>query len=282
MVRLALPSKGRLADEARAVVTDAGLSLRAQASRELFTEAGAECQALFVRAQDIPEFVADGAADAGITGWDLVCESRRPLRDRLDLQFGSCRLVLAVPEESPARTLSDVLPRSRVATTFPNLTSQFFYCHAMEAQIVPISGAVESAPHLGIADAVVDLSSSGSTLRANGLREIATVLESSARLISRVHDVADEVDGLVATIASVVRARSQRYVMANMPRVSLDRVRAVLPGLNGPTVTEILDGGEFVAVHAVVGADQLSSAVASLKALGGQGILVTRIERLLP
>jgi ATP phosphoribosyltransferase len=153
-------------------------------------------------------------------------------------------------------------------------------------QIVPISGAVEAAPRLGIADVVVDLTGTGSTLRANGLREISTIQQSSARLITRHSErdpaVARELAGLVATLASVVRARSQRYLMANMPRASLEHIRDVLPGLNGPTITEILNGGHFVAVHAVVAADDLTHTVAALKTLGGEGILVTRIERLMP
>jgi ATP phosphoribosyltransferase len=283
MIRIALPNKGRLMDPARALLEDAGLDVRA-AARAL-TVAADGYEAVYARAQDIPEFVADGAADAGITGWDLVCESRRPIRDRLDLRFGVCRLVLAVPEESSVRAMAD-LERPRVATTFPRLTKKFFSARKLPVDIVPISGAVEAAPRLGIADVIVDLTSSGATLRANGLRELTTIHQSSARLITRTDertaDLASELDGLVATLESVVRARGQRYLMANMPRESLARVRDVLPGLNGPTVTEILNGGHFVAVHAVVASSDLSRTVAALKSLGGAGILVTRIERLLP
>jgi ATP phosphoribosyltransferase len=130
------------------------------------------------------------------------------------------------------------------------------------------------------------LTGTGSTLRANGLREIATIQHTSARLITRPAEretqLTHELDALVATLESVVRARGQRYLMANMPRAALDRVRGVLPGLNGPTITEILNGGSFVAVHAVVAADDLTRTVAALKSLGGEGILVTRIERLMP
>ncbi|MEW5919291.1 MAG: ATP phosphoribosyltransferase [Gemmatimonadota bacterium] len=286
MIRIALPNKGRLMEPARVLLEEAGLDVRASSSRVLSVSCGDQYQALFTRAQDIPEFVADGAADAGITGWDLVCESTRPLADRLDLCFGSCRLVLAVPEESPVRALSDLAAGQRVATTFPRLTAKFFRQHGLAVDIVPISGAVEAAPRLGIADFVVDLTSTGSTMRANGLREVATLEQSSARLITRTSEkdaqLARDLTGLVATLESVIRARGQRYLMANMPRTALDRIRDVLPGLNGPTVTEILNGGHFVAVHAVVAADKLSQTVAALKTLGGEGILVARIERLMP
>lgn len=286
MLRIALPNKGRLAEDAKQLLDDAGLDVRASNARSVTAELGGLYQALFVRAQDIPEFVADAAADAGITGWDLACESGRSVIDRLDLGFGRCRIVLAVPEESAVFTLEDVPRGARVATVFPQLAAAFFERHALQVRIVRISGAVESAPHLGIADAVVDLTSTGSTLQANGLREVATVHCSSARLITRSVDGAvahaQELDALVRTLESVVRARGQRYLMANMPRRSLESIREVLPGLNGPTITDILNGGDFVAVHAVVAATRLSDAIASLKALGGEGILVTRIERLLP
>ena len=156
-------------------------------------------------------------------------------------------------------------------------------------EIVPVSGAAEIAPHLGIADVVVDLTSTGSTLRVNGLREIETVMLSSAHLIAapggpRNGDVARgrEFEELVTALGSVIRARGQRYLMANVPTSSLESVRNVLPGLNGPTVIQIADHGKFVAVHAVVRADTIYRTIAQLRALGAEGILVTRIERLVP
>jgi ATP phosphoribosyltransferase len=175
-----------------------------------------------------------------------------------------------------------------VATAFPRLTERFFAAMRRPVAIVPVSGAAEIAPHLGIADFVTDLVSTGSTLRVHNLREIATVLESTARLVAA-RDVSKEsvartraFEELVAALASVLRARGKRYVMANVPREALDRVRKVLPGLNGPTVVDVLDGGRHVAVHAVVAQEAIYRTIADLKALGGEGILVTRIERLMP
>jgi ATP phosphoribosyltransferase len=159
-------------------------------------------------------------------------------------------------------------------------------------EVVPVSGAAEIAPHLGIADIVVDLVSTGSTLRTNGLREVATVLESTARLIGAAepgqragpggNDRECELRDLVGALQSVLRARGQRYIMANVPREHLDEVRAVLPGITGPTVIDLLDGGRHVAVHAVAPAAGIYRTVAALKSLGAEGILVTRIERLMP
>ena len=293
MLRIALPNKGRLSDDTRELFADAGLEVRSRGDRALTASLGGEFEAIFVRAQDIPEFVSDGAADAGVTGWDLVAESERNPDMLLDLEFGVCRIVVAAREESGFSSIADITGSPRVATVFPRLTRSFFASAGRQVEIVPISGAAEIAPHLGIAEIIVDLTSTGSTLRVNGLREIATVLESSARLITARGGPTDR-DGsacprkqgalteLVAALTSVIRARGQRYLMANVPRASLDRVKKVLPGLNGPTVIDILNGGSHVAVHAVVAANAIYRTIASLKALGGSGILVTRIERLMP
>jgi ATP phosphoribosyltransferase len=289
MLKIALPNKGRLSDDVRELFDDAGLPVLAKGDRALAASLGDEFEAIFVRAQDIPEFVADGAADAGITGWDLVCESGRPLDDLLDLGFGRCRLVMAVREESGIRSLQDVADASRVATSFPRLTRRFFEDAGREITVVPVSGAAEIAPHLGIADIIVDLTSTGSTLTVNNLREVATVLRSTAHLITTTAGAAirdparrHALDELSAALASVLRARGKRYVMANVPRSALDRVKGILPGLNGPTVIDILNGGTHVAVHAVVAQSQIYRAIARLKGLGAEGILVTRIERLMP
>lgn len=286
MLRIALPNKGRLAEDARELFTDAGLEIRAAGPRALTASLGGEFQALFVRAQDIPEFVADGAADAGVTGLDLVQESGRELDELIDLGFGVCHLAVAAREESGVATLDDLAAGTRVATAFPRLAESFFAARRLAVEIVPVSGAAEIAPHIGIADVIVDLVSTGSTLRVNGLREVATVLESSARLVStpRVREQSAQARALaelVAALGSVLAARGQRYVMANVPRTRLEEVRRVVPGLTGPTVIDILNGGEHVAVHAVVAAATIYRTVADLKALGAEGILVTRIERLM-
>lgn len=288
MLKIALPNKGRLSEDARELFRDAGLEVRAQGDRALTASLGGEFEALFVRAQDIPEFVADGAADAGVTGWDLVCESGRALDTRLDLGFGRCRLVVAVRDDAPARTVDEIPEGTRIATVFPALTRAWFAERRCRIEVVPMSGAAEIAPHLGIADAVVDLTSTGSTLKVNGLREVGTVLTSTARLVAapdiaaRAPDKGRALEELAAALESVLRARGQRYLMANVPRGALAGVREVLPGLDGPTVIDILNGADVVAVHAVVPAATIYRTVAALRALGATGILVTRIERLMP
>ncbi|MEO8881161.1 MAG: ATP phosphoribosyltransferase [Gemmatimonadaceae bacterium] len=286
MLRVALPNKGRLAEDVRELFGDAGLEVRARGERALVASLGGEFEAILVRAKDIPEFVADGAADVGVTGWDLVCESERELRMLLDLEFGGCRLVVAARDDSGISTIEDLTGSPRVATVFPHVARSYFTRMGKLVSIVPVSGATEIAPHLGIADIIVDLTSSGSTLRVHQLHEVATVLESSARLICAVKPsssaVARSTAELAEALSSVLRARDKRYVMANVPRESLERARKVMPGVNGPTVIDILDGGTYVAVHAVVAQAAIYRTVADLKALGAQGILVTRIERLMP
>jgi ATP phosphoribosyltransferase len=294
MLRIALPNKGRLNQDCRDLLNDAGLEVRASSDRALTASLGGEFEAIFVRAQDIPEFVADGAADAGITGWDLVAESERALESRLDLAFGRCRLVVAAREDGGVRSLAELTGTPRVATVFPNLTRGFFAAADKPVQVVPVSGAVEVAPHLGIADLIVDLTSTGSTLRVNGLREIATVLQSSARLITAANPAAGEsrerlldqprersLDNLVQALESVIAARGKRYVMANVPRARLVEVKKVLPGISGPTIIDLMNGGTMVAVHAVAPAATIYKTLTALKQLGGEGILVTRIERLM-
>ena len=284
MLRLAIPNKGRLNDDTRSLLADAGLEIRAASDRALVASLGGEFEAIFVRAQDIPELVADGSADAGITGWDLVQESDRGLESMLDLGFGRCRLVVAARDESGIRSIDDLTDGTRVATVFPRVMARFFAERGKGVTLVPVSGAVEVTPHLGIADVILDLTSSGSTLRVNGLREIATVLESTAHLVVARDASAERRAGLeelVGALRSVLAARDQRYVMANVPRAKLDEVRKILPGISGPTVIDVLNGGEKVAVHAVCPAQGIYRTVNALKGIGGEGILVTRIERLL-
>jgi ATP phosphoribosyltransferase len=287
VITVAVPNKGRLSEKSVDLLERAGLRAEFTSDRALVASLGDDFQAIFVRAADIPEFVADGAAQVGITGADLVAESGREVDTLLDLGFGRCRLAVAVPDNSAVRAPEDVRPGTRVATSFPRLARGFFERAGVPVEIAAVSGAAEVAPHLGVAEVIVDLVSTGSTLRVNGLREIATVLESSARVIARrggspAPEVRGKVSELLTAIESVLRAVEKRYVMANVPRDRLDEVRRVIPGITGPTIVEVLDGGSWVAAHAVVDEARIYQTIARLKALGAVGILVTRIERLMP
>ena len=277
-MRVALPNKGRLADELKVLFADAGLEVQGRSERALKASLGGEFEAIFLRTQDIPEFIADGAADIGITGWDLVQESNRSgLTQMVDLELGRCRLVLAGRDNasSPAG--------KRIATSFPKLAHRWLKEKGIEATVVHISGAAEIAPHLGIAEWIIDLTSTGSTLAVNGLVERETILESSARLIAR-DDIAKtaKAQSFALALSSVVRARGQRYLLANVPKAVLAQVRELVPGLNGPTLSEIFDSERFIAMQAVVPAKHLYVLVDKLRSLGCEGILVMRIERSVP
>jgi ATP phosphoribosyltransferase len=287
MIRIALPNKGRLAEDARELLQRAGLELEFRGERALQATLGTNLLALFVRAADIPEFVADGAADLGVTGRDLVEEAARPVETLLDLGFGRCRLAVAVREECPALEIAQLTPGIRVATAFPRLTERYFREQGCPANLVPVTGAAEITPLLGVADAVVDLVATGSTLRMNGLRELTTILESTAILIARPGIMADPernrpVTELADALESVLRAQDKRYLMTNVPRRAIPELRRILPGLNGPTIVDVLDGTDLVAAHAVVDRRDLDGIIAELKTFGAVGILVTKIERLLP
>lgn len=288
MLRIAIPNKGRLSEHALELFEIAGLRPEFRADRSLVAQLGDSFQAIFVRAQDIPEFVADGAAAFGVTGSDLVEESHRnEITELLDLGFGKCRLVVAAREDSALQTPEDLDPGTRVATSFPGIARRFFRKLGVEIQVVPVSGAAEIAPHLGVADIIVDLTSTGSTLRVNGLREIGTILHSSARLVANEKALELEETRLSASeltnaLESVLRASRKRYLMANVPRAKLDEVRRILPGISGPTIVDVLEQETWVAAHAVVEADCVYQTITRLKELGAEGILVTRIERLMP
>jgi ATP phosphoribosyltransferase len=286
-MRVALPSKGRLSERALQLFEQAGLRPAFAAERALVASLGEGFEAIFVRAQDVPEYVADGAAEIGVTGADCVAESAREVEELLDLEFGRCRLVVATRDESDVRSASELPAGTRVATSFPRCAARYFETLGIPITIAPVSGATEIAPHLGVADAIVDLTSTGSTLRVNGLREIGTVLDSSARLIANAEALANPTQStvvreLATAVESVIRAEQKRYLMANVPRAKLAQVREVIPGLSGPTIVEVLDSGGWVAAHAVVDAKLVYQTIAKLKALGAEGILVTRIERLMP
>jgi ATP phosphoribosyltransferase len=283
-LRLAVPNKGRLSEDAVDLLRRAGIPLQGSSDRKLFASAlGGRLQVLFLRAQDIPEFVADGTVDAGMTGLDVVKESGADVRLRLDLGFGSCRLVLAVPEGSTIQGPRDVPAGTRIATSFPNLTRAHFAKLRRKVKVVPVSGACEVTPMLGVADAIVDLTSSGSTLAMNHLREAGTVITSSCRLVSgrKVDpEVKEELDRLQFALESVLAAAGKRYLLADLPRKALKEVQTFLPGVAGPTVVDIAGKPDLVAIQVVVDEGEIYDAVHRLRKLGGSGILVVPIDRM--
>jgi ATP phosphoribosyltransferase len=280
-MRIAVPNKGRLHDPTVDLLERAGLHLVDGADRKLYADTvDPDVTVLFARAADIAEYVSDGAADVGITGLDQVREADPGnLVDMLDLEFGACRLVLAAPEDGDIETVAD-MAGGTVATEFPTITEAYFAEQDVDVAIAEVSGATELTPHVDIADGIVDITSTGTTLRMNRLAVIDEVLQSSVRLFGR-EDVVDDpkVQQVATALGSVIAAEDRRYLMMNVPEANLDAVEDVIPGLGGPTVMDIA-GGDKVAVHAVVDEDSVFEVISELKAAGASDVLVTEIERL--
>jgi ATP phosphoribosyltransferase len=226
---------------------------------------------LLVRAADVPEYVQDGVVDCGITGIDLVRERGAVVSELLPLGFGGCRLEAAVPEESDVTSLAG-LKGASVATVYPHLSRELL---PVDVELVDVTGSVEIAPRLGLADAIVDLVSSGNTLRTNGLRSLGVLLESEAVLVARDEEAAAP---FAAMLRAVVEARRHRYVMLNAPEESLPAItRLVSPRV--PSVLPLADDG-MVAVHALVPSADVWRLLPELEAAGGSSILIVPVERM--
>ncbi len=277
MLRIAVPNKGRLKDPTIALLRDAGLRFE-QTERSLSAPVrNADIELLFVRADDIPEMVRDGVADAGITGADLLAEFDDGLVVLEELGFGRCDLAAAVPAGSDFDKLEDLQGR-RVATSHPTITRRFFADRNLDVSVIPLKGSVEVAPKLGVADAIVDLVSTGSTLLVNGLRPIGTLLRSQAVLIARATN--PDVEQIALALHAVTAGRGKRYLLLNAPAVAAADIAAIIPGMDAPTVVPLSDPAK-VAIHSVVAADEVWSVLPALRAAGGHDILVLRIEQLI-
>jgi ATP phosphoribosyltransferase len=284
VVRLAIPNKGRIAAPIMELVEKSGLHLAGTGERRLITRTlDPHVEILFARPVDIPEYVANGAADLGITGHDMVVERESDVEELLDLQLGRAKLVLAVHEDSDITSVKQLEGR-KIATEFPVIARTYFARHGVDVSVVLVGGACEATPHLGIADAIVDLSSSGTTLKTNRLRVIDEVLATSTRLIANrdaLRAKKDKIDEIHLALESVIRARGQCYLMMNVKRSSLDTVKNLLPGLSGPTVMDVASSEGLVAVHAVVNEERVYALINALKRAGAKDILVMGIQRMI-
>ncbi len=284
-LRLAVPNKGRLVEPTLSLLRDAGLQFEDHRRSLLSHCENYPLDILYVRTEDVVEFVRDGVAEMGVTGRNLLVESGTELPVLARLGYGRCRLEAAVPNDSPVRSFDD-LSGARLATTHPVTAERFFTEQGVSVDIVPISGAAEVAPRMGLADGIVDLVSTGSTLVMNGLRSVGVLLASEAILVGAVRDGLDAgSDGtrladVVTMVRSVVEGRRRKYLMMNAPAACLERIEAILPGLESPSIIPLAHQG-MVAVHAVVGADDVWQVLPRLRGAGASGILVIPVEKLL-
>jgi ATP phosphoribosyltransferase len=282
-LRLAIPNKGRLVEPTLDLLHDAGLVFDEHDRSLVSRVRNFDLDVLFVRTNDVIEFVGDGVADLGVTGVDLLTETGAELPRLRSLGYGQCRLAAAVPTDSPYQSVED-LAGLRVATAHPNTARRFFAERGIATDVISISGAVEVAPRLGLAEAIVDLVSTGSTLVMNGLRPIGDVLESEAVLVANPtahRQRAADVASIETMISAVIAARGRKYLMMNAPAAHLAELEAMLPGLESPSVIPLAHEG-MIAIHAVVGADEVWGLLPKLKAAGASGILVLPIEKIVP
>ncbi len=282
-LRLAIPNKGRLVDPTLSLLHDAGLIFEEHERSLVARVQNFDLDILFVRTNDVIEFVGDGVADLGVTGVDLLVETGAELPRVRSLGYGRCRLAAAVPSDSSYRSVED-LAGLRVATAHPNASRRFFEERRIPVDVIPISGAVEVAPRLGLAEGIVDLVSTGSTLVMNGLRQIGDVLASEAVLVANptAHQQrSEEIAAIDTMLSSVIAARGRKYLMMNAPAARLSALEALLPGLESPSVIPLAHEG-MIAIHSVVGADEVWGLLPRLKAAGASGILVLPIEKIVP
>ena len=280
-LRLAVPNKGRLVEPTLDLLRDAGLVFEEHDRSLVVRVQNFALDILFVRTTDIIEFVGDGVADLGVTGQDLLAEMGAELPVLRLLGYGRCRLAAAVPADAAYEAV-DELAGLRVATAHPETTRRFFAERRIPVDVVPLSGAVEVAPRLGLAEAIVDLVSTGSTLAMNGLRPIGEVLTSEAVLVANPAALATRADELAAVdtmLAAVIAARGRKYLMMNAPEERLAELEDLLPGLESPSIIPLAHPG-MVALHAVVDADAVWDLLPRLKAAGASGILVLPIEKI--
>jgi len=276
LLRIGVPSKGRLAEISAQLLNDAGVSFRRN-ERSLFARCrDMPIEVIFLRTDDIPVLTAEGAIDLGITGADLVAESGAALVHRLDLGIGSCRLALCVGEDSPV-TDAHQLAGKRVATSFPRITRQWLADRGVEAHFVELSGSVEIMINLGVADAIVDLVETGSTLAANRLRVLDEIGRYETVLVQN-HEVRDAAtaDRIVRRLEGIVIARNWSLLEYNVPRTRLAEAEKITPGFNSPTVSGLEDP-DWCAVRSMVKRGEAHAIMERLDAIGASAIIETQI-----
>ncbi len=283
LLTIAIQKSGRLSEKSLQLLEEAGIRLENGSSRRLKARASNfPLQVLFLRDDDIPECVADRIAGVGIVGFNVVAEKQRPVQVVEKLGFARCRLSVAVP-----RQVSYQGPPSlnglRIATSYPNILSRFLKKHQLKATIHEISGSVELAPGIGLADAIFDIISTGSTLMSNGLQEVEVVMHSEAVVIAHATLPEEQqaiLEALLFRVRAVLRARQYRYILLNAPNEAIPEICRLLPGMKSPTVLPLAEPG-WSSLHSVVREDQFWEVIEQLKQAGAQGILVVPIEKMI-
>lgn len=292
-LKIAIQKSGRLSDATLDLLKKCGLNLNKPKDRLIMHVKNMPIDLLFVRDDDIPGLVMDGVVDIGFAGDNIVQEVKlkRQARGEIadftllsQLDYGNCRLSIAFPEEKQFDRISDLAGKT-VATTYPYLTGAYLKGEGVKARSVQLKGSVEVAPRAGLSDAICDIVSTGTTLEANGLREVATIFESSAVAIQKPEalskDIQKLVDRLMVRINGVMQAKESKYIMLHAPKSELDTIVNLLPGAEKPTILPLAGSEDMVAIHAVATETVFWETMEQIKALGGSSILVLPIEKML-
>lgn len=281
-LKIAIQKDGRLTNDSLKVLKIMGIEIETY-SRKLFaTSYNLPVEILFCRDDDIPNYVENGTADIGIVGQNLIAETNAKVTEIAKPNFGYCSLAVAVPRESSITSI-DELKDKKIATSFPNITKKYFKDKNINIKAVPISGAVEITPALGVAEAITDITVSGSSLIMNDLKQIDTIMSSEAVIIKNNKlDKSKEklLSQLLERLKATLKAKNLKYIMMNAPEESLDKIKQIAPGLDAPTVMK-LTKPNWLAIHAVIDENIFWSTTNKLKDLGAQNILVLPIEKLI-
>ena len=280
-MKIAIQKSGRLYDDSISLLKECGIDLRNVKDRLKTESDNFPLEVFFLRDDDIPQYVEDGVADVGIVGENVLYEKSKEAEIVEKLGFGKCRLSLAIPRSEDY--MANYLQGKRIATSYPVLLKSYLEKNKINAEIHEISGSVEIAPGIGLADVICDLVSSGSTLFMNSLKEVETILESQAVLIRNKElnkEQLDLVDKLLFRIRSVKKAKRNKYILLNAPNEQLSKIFALLPGMKSPTVLPLAEEG-WSSVHSVLSEDEFWEKIEQLKAAGAQGILVVPIEKMI-
>lgn len=287
-LRIALQKKGRLADDSYALLKKCGLRFAIRGGGLLARVKNMPIDLLLVRDDDIPSFVASGAADIGIVGENVLVEEQLSAKTPLDasitmrLGFSRCKLCLAASDKSGI-TSAEQLKNTTIATTYPGVLGQYLTDKKIDAKMVEMKGAVELAPSIGIAESICDLVSSGATLEANGLTAFETILKSEAVLISSERDLSPAKSGvfekLKSRIDGVLKSTETKYIMLNAPKSAVDKITEILPGSDAPTIIQLTE--DLVSMQAVCTENVFWETLEDLKALGARSILVLPIEKMM-
>lgn len=279
-LKIAIQKSGRLNEKSVELLKNCGLSFENYKSSLISPVSNFPLEILFLRDDDIPEYVQDGIADLGIVGENVINETEVDVSYLQKLGFGKCSLKLAIPNNSPIQSIADLNGKS-IATSYPVILKKFLAGHNVEADIRTISGSVEIAPGLGLSDAICDLVSTGGTLISNGLKPFGDVMYSEAVLIGRKGEEQNPlIVELIARVQSVLRAKETKYVVLNIESKNIEQIKSLLPGIKSPTVVPLAEEG-WVAVHTVIPEKDFWSKISQLKAAGAEGIVVMPIEKII-